>query len=57
VHAAVPVVGHKLVEPAQYAAGVPEEQEKHSAARGVPPGSQAVQSDTHCPFELSMVAL
>jgi hypothetical protein len=57
VQAALPLAGHELVELAQDPAGVPEEQEKHSVARATPPGSQTVQSDTHCPFELSMVVL
>ena len=55
--AALPLMGHELAELAQDPAGVPEEQEKHSVGSGVPSGLQAVQSDTHCPFELSMVAL
>lgn len=57
VQAALPLLGHKLAEPAQYPAGVPEEHEKHSVPRGTPPGSQAAQFEMHCPFELSMVAL
>ena len=55
--AALPLLGHKLAEPVQYPAGVPEEQEKHSVPRATPSGSQAAQLEMHCPFELSIVAL